>query len=403
MSQSPDKAVPKRICEWRNGAVKGKAFAFIIFVCLSIPSSAALRYEAIGLGTLGGPGSIAIAINEHSEVAGDAGCVPLSWGSVHGFYWSRSTGMIDLGPSDKSCRSSARAINDWGQIVGCFESIQAEHLHAFYWIKQFGLFDMGTLGGYDSSACAVNDHGVVAGTACVPREPTHAFVYTETSGMTDLGCLPGGFESWSRCINERGQVAGYSHAGYGNYHAFLWTSGSGMHDLGTLGGRESQALAINRFGDVVGWSMISSGETHAFFWSQKTGMMDISPPGSTASIAQDISSKRQVVLTADVENFRRGFVWDARSRKFTEITAQSPDVGWMEELRINDSGLVAGSGWFEQGLSAFVWREREGITLLPALGGSESTFRALNNRGEVVGAARTASDVYEAVLWEPKR
>ena len=51
--------------------------------------------------------------------------------------------------------------------------------------------DLGTLGGADSSAVAVNDSGEVVGWSDTPAGDQHAFSWTASGGMVDLGTLPG--------------------------------------------------------------------------------------------------------------------------------------------------------------------------------------------------------------------
>src|SRR5262245_26679368 len=74
----------------------------------------------------------------------------------------------------------------------------------------------------------------------------HAFLWTATDGMLDLGSLGGTF-SQAGAVNTSRQVVGSSYAGAGpfSHHAFLWTAADGMVDLGTLGGNISQAFAVN--------------------------------------------------------------------------------------------------------------------------------------------------------------
>jgi probable HAF family extracellular repeat protein len=57
--------------------------------------------------------------------------------------------------------------------------------------------------------------------------------------------------------------------------AFLWTQATGMQDLGVLSGaNSSRALGINDMGVVVGASTSSSGD-RAFIWTKETGMRDL--------------------------------------------------------------------------------------------------------------------------------
>jgi probable HAF family extracellular repeat protein len=62
------------------------------------------------------------------------------------------------------------------------------------------------------------------------------------------------------------------------YHAFRWTASTGMVDLGTLGGPESRALAVNQDGSVIVGTSFTNQQTtsnHAFRWAAKTGMQDL--------------------------------------------------------------------------------------------------------------------------------
>src|SRR5437667_4139380 len=75
-------------------------------------------------------------------------------------------------------------------------------------------------------------------------------------------------------INNNGDVVGYSKGPRG-MRAFLWTQATGMQNLGVLpGGNSSQALGINDKGTVVGSSTSSSGD-RAFIWTKQAGMTDL--------------------------------------------------------------------------------------------------------------------------------
>jgi probable HAF family extracellular repeat protein len=65
--------------------------------------------------------------------------------------------------------------------------------------------------------------------------------------------------------------------------AFLWTQATGMQDLGVLpGGNSSRALGINGIGAVVGSSTSSSGD-RAFVWTKEAGMKDLNNSASVVS------------------------------------------------------------------------------------------------------------------------
>src|ERR1700710_2412041 len=81
-----------------------------------------------------------------------------------------------------------------------------------------------------------------------------------------------------------------------NQHAFFWSSSTGMVDLGTLGGANSLALGINNSGEVVGYSFLADNVTkHAFTWTAATGMVDIGTlPGGGAIEAEAVNDAGDV-------------------------------------------------------------------------------------------------------------
>ena len=70
------------------------------------------------------------------------------------------------------------------------------------------LLDIGVIGGTWSMAMAINDLGHVVGTSCTQTCASHAFFWSETGGLEDLGTLAGYSRSAAYSINTRGQVLG---------------------------------------------------------------------------------------------------------------------------------------------------------------------------------------------------
>jgi probable HAF family extracellular repeat protein len=165
------------------------------------------------------------------------------------------------------------AVNDSGQVVGFSSTDITGGEHAFSWTPTGGMVDLGTLGGFASQALTVNNAGQVLGmyyTACAScangSGQEHGFVWTSSGGMVDLGSLGGGFTE-PDAESANGEVVGESKTAKGAYHAFAWTRTGGMVDLGSLGGL-SVGLGVNDRGDVVGeaFTRTSSGG-HALLWS----------------------------------------------------------------------------------------------------------------------------------------
>ena len=87
----------------------------------------------------------------------------------------------------------------------------------------------------------------------------------QTYTVTDIGVLRGDNESSGFWINSSGAVVGCADTANGEgypctgtgagQHAFYWTKSGGLKDLGTLpGGDISGAIGLNDFGQVVGFS-----------------------------------------------------------------------------------------------------------------------------------------------------
>ncbi len=242
----------------------------------------------------GSPYAVASGINATNEVVGESN----AGGNTHAFKWVNGT-MSDLGTlwgtNQFGTYSSAHAVNRSGQVVG--ESnvslTQQNTIYAVLWdggtIKSLGAL----AGGY-SSAFGINSAGVVVGNTDVRQTGVtnlHAFVYTNsTSGMKDLGTLPGGDDySAAFGINDSSVIVGESNtsvsgSGVTNTHAFVYTNAaSGMVDLGTLpGGTISSASAINSLGQIVGYSTDANGNTCAVIFTG-SGVINLNnyiPPDS---------------------------------------------------------------------------------------------------------------------------
>ena len=130
--------------------------------------------------------------------------------------------------------------------------------------------------------------------------------------MISLRTLSGGTNSSGYGINNSGQVVGESDTGpvlnpnfrlkgfsFFGTHAFLWTEGVGLTDLGHLGGGTSRATALSNNGIVVGTSTLINGTSRAFRWTQAGGMIDLNtllPPNSGWVLleAYDVNDKGQI-------------------------------------------------------------------------------------------------------------
>lgn len=295
--------------------------------------------------------------------------------------------------------SYAYDINDRGEVVGYF----GDYLNrAFLWKSSTGINDLGTLPGKDNSvANGINNAGKVVG-----YSDNRAFLWNRNTGMVDLGTLPNQSSSEAIAINNQDQVVGVS-----GDRAFLWNRNNGMTNLGTLpGGASSSATDINDAGQVVG-----NSDNRAFLWNESQGMQNLGTlPNKDFSSAAAINNFGQVVgfsgnINDDYSD--RAFLWSENTGAINLGTLPSrfpefPDDTASYAYDINDAGQVVGLASVPYN-TAFLWSESTGMVDLNTLIEPNSEWQldvatAINNRGQIVGYSRFGSFDYRAFLLTPK-
>jgi probable HAF family extracellular repeat protein len=319
-------------------------------------AAAATTYRVINLGT--GSLSQIPAINASGQVAFSL----FGAGGAHAWFYDGHT-VHDIGTLGGPT-ANAVALNDAGQVAGYADSSTATH--AFRWSMSTGMVDLGVIGGGPGSqATAINKHGLVVGFSDIGSllEPVHAFLWSAATGMQDLGSPFGDSLSLStaNALNEAGLVAGDAELGgpaYNN-HSFSWTRATGMVDLGTLlGGNTSYTVAADAKGQVTGWADVPGGNNHAFLWTRHHGMRDLGTAGGTESFPLAMSPSGQMVGVID---------------------------------------FAAGNQ------HAMSWTRVRGMHDLGTLGGANSRALGVNNKGQVVGSATTATAEFRAFAWSAAR
>jgi probable HAF family extracellular repeat protein len=222
------------------------------------------------IGILGGS-SIGFDLNNAGQVAGHS---QLTNGAWRAFLYSGGT-MTNLGTLPGGDYSSARGINNGGQVVGTAltspSGVPFDQITRSAFIYSDGLMrHLGSLGRRLNDAFAINDEGQAVGASSLPGEGgTRAFLY-DNGRVIDLGTL-GGTQSIAQDINNARQVVEDSFLANTPFrqHAFLFENGV-ITDLSTLpdvlaAGWEFLIYAegINERGQIAGARVINS-TTHAF-------------------------------------------------------------------------------------------------------------------------------------------
>ena len=279
-----------------------------------------------------GPNSAAIIINASEVSTGNAqysstattGVETLFCNSpfvCHAATWTRGGVLTDLGTLGGPA-SAGLFINDGDQVVGVsetktidpfgFDGIDGGGFPAVRgFVFQNGkMTALSTLGGYDSIANANNSLGQVGGTAQLAGgiDPTVGFVPQHpvrwTNGaILDLGTLGGEF-GFVESMNSVGQVSGISTlAGEAHAHGFIWQNGV-ITDVGTLpGDTDSDVSQINNLGEGVGFSANSTAMRATIL--QNGVMTDLNaliPPNSDFQLFASTGNNDlgQIVVVANV-------------------------------------------------------------------------------------------------------
>jgi probable HAF family extracellular repeat protein len=317
----------------------------------------------VDIGTLGGPTTNAVGLNNAGQVTGRS---TIPSGFEHAFVWSAGSGLIDLGVLPGAANSAAAAINNRGVVVGTSEGVPGTPPRAFRWSAASGIEDLGAFAsglGSFSSATALNDAGVITGNSDTPALNRDAFVWTRAGGLVDISA-PGSSEADPVAVGARGQVAG-AVIGPANgflYHAFLWTRASGMVDLGTAGGTESFVLAMSPEAHIAGVIDYGTSQQHAMSWTRASGMVDLGTLGGPDSRALDVNSNGQIVgLADDPGGDSQAFLW----------TAKQGMVDLNKRLRHAPAGLRLDGALAINDNGSIVATSNAGLVLLKPGGGHE--------------------------------
>jgi probable HAF family extracellular repeat protein len=391
---------------YRRGLIAICAASIVACAVAEAPAATApSRITARDLGTLGGASSGASMINDLGQVAGGSS-IDFSTGEFrrsHAFFWSASSGIVDIGVVNESGNSYPQDMNNVGQVVGDSETATDTGLVAFSWTRAGGIVNLGAGSQGHSSTAAVNDNGmIVGGNSEGDYEPHHAMIWLPSGRLIELRGLPGFEASDATAVNNHGVVVGWmSDFGYGSPHAFIWSRRHGMRPL-LREARVSYPVAINENGAVAGVYEIRNSRSRGFVWTRRRGMTDLGTLGGRTARVSAINNHGQVVGTSPtgVRGVRHAFVW-SRTTGIVDLGTLGGNTS--SAWSINDSGWVVGTSQTGHALvtHAFLWTPETGMRDLGPAGKGSRGAVEINRSGGIAGGVQTGTG-YHATLWQAR-
>lgn len=339
--------------QWINdrGWIVGSATNGTMDLLAGFPEAHATLWrngEILDLGTLGGSESYAWSVNNLGQVVGfasntkpdqSAGNV-FAWGATetHAFLWQsgRIRDLGTLGGPD----SDALLINERGQITG-MSITNSGAVDPFLW-ESGKMIDLGTLGGTFGYPNMINSQGQIVGFSDLPGDlpgQGHPFLW-ESGVLKDLGTL-GGSRGEARSINDAGEAAGYgTFLGDQVVHAIMWTNGKTI-DLGaTADFACSYANGINNLGQVLGALQFcpDNPPRQAFLWERGdlVNLNTLIPPGSEILLggAFNADDRGEIVAEGALPN------GDSRAVLLIPCDENHPDIEGCDYSLVDSTDLA---------------------------------------------------------------
>lgn len=309
--------------------------------------------------------------------------------------------VVDLGVLPKRTTSEARAINDYGVIVGSSGLVSpwgAEANTPF-------VYRNGTMApattmkeSAESVAVDIDSHGTVAVDSLTQKGfhgTWHAYLWKDGAATeiapptTYTGCFLTG-------MNDAGAMIGWCQDAKGNNFGFVRRGGV-TKLLHATGKRERVSpMAINNRGQIAGTVSVSSSDEHsrAFILDRDHMTLIGSPAGGTG--AAGINNLGQVVGTmitslhdAKHNLITHGFLWD-KAHGFTDIGSLGGT--YTDAHAVNDKSVIVGSSQIAGSIKqhACIWIDGRILDLNKCLAGKQKQWlleaaNAINNKGQIVG------------------
>lgn len=355
-------------------------------------------YRYTDLGDLGGGESVALGLNDAGDVVG--------WSTIPGcatgtgtpcrraFLWKDGV-LTDLGVLPGDEESTARGINDLGQIVGTSEAnvvAGSGDFRAVTW-NGSGPVALPHLGQADSVfAYDINDSGQIAGHAYDPTVSADRAVVWQGTTLLPVGQSEPHTYNRLYGINEQGHVIGSAWE--------LFQPGDSIVYDGawqTIGGTDSpwqnsEAFDLSDAGHRVGLQAFPSGNWHPAYWAPgakaatDAGLL----PGHDLGRLLDVNDAGVAVGRTYQENppfESRAILFDGTTLfDLNELLVVGTDAHLFEAAEVNENGDIAGTTLGPNGFRAFLLEPMKAWTPLGGgTGGAGGKAPVLQGFGSLEG------------------
>lgn len=284
----------------------------------------------------------------------------------------------------------------------------------------------GLLGGTFSSAPAINDSGLIVGTANENTGDIHGVFWTSSTAGSPIKLEfpphPGGEFGAAHGVNNSGDVVGESNNAAGGRDAIFWLGIAGTPSSASpvvlpsvAGAQYTAAYDINNAKRIVGESQ-SASDNKAVTWTIAVAGATVTPSqpmvlgepaGGTASSAYFISEGSKIVGEYTVNGTSHGVLWTLSADGATVATRVDlpPLAGDTESVAygINADGRIVGESTSAAGVTrGATWTVAGTVATAAALGNvAEGTALAINDSGRLAGwTAPTAGGAATASVWD---
>ncbi|MFE9560215.1 hypothetical protein ACFYM0_03820 [Streptomyces sp. NPDC006487] len=305
--------------------------------------------------------------------------------------------MYELQPPEGYASTAAELLSEAGHVVGSARDARGEKFVQVRWAPDGTVTPLRGLGGDWLSPRAVNDDGIIGGSAYTPDGKQHAVTWDASGTAKRLQEPEGYLQSIVEDINNQHVAIGTASL-YSTTWAVRWDrDGKPTFLEQPLSSVGSLATRVNDNGEIIGSARFAgTSNTSAVRWDANGKVMYLgaSQFPSPAS-ARDINNRGTVA--GDTYDPVAGGHRAARALRccvFRVMTGASDGSGAYE---LNNRDVVLGSTKIGDRIETVRWDNSGGMVVMkPAPGTSWRTVHALNDPGLAVGTSDQRAAIWDA-------